>query len=76
MGGLVDPPPAQAIGLEKAPDISAGTLALKWQRVRQGQIGRGSPWSATRDRVVVITTIVELVAGLVSPDHGWGIHWD
>ena len=36
MGGLVDPPPAQAIGLEKAPDISADTLALKWLGIKQG----------------------------------------
>ena len=28
MGGLVDPPPAQGIGLEKAPDISPVVTAL------------------------------------------------
>ena len=70
MGGLVDPPPAQAIGLEKAPDISADRLALKWQGVRQGQPGRGPPWWATRGGGII--AIVVLVAGLVTPDHGWG----
>ena len=35
----MDPPPAQAIGLEKAPDISADALALKWLGVRQGSEG-------------------------------------
>ena len=37
MGGLVDPPPAQAMGLEKAPDISADTLALKCPRVKESR---------------------------------------
>ena len=30
MGGLVDPPPAQAIGLENAPDISSETSLKGW----------------------------------------------
>ena len=37
MGGLVDPPPAQAIGFEKAPDIS--WVSLKVQCETRGLVG-------------------------------------